>query len=108
MAWIEVIAAGLIEILFAYALSKATGFDQVGWILTFIVAATTSLLLLQHAMRTIPVGTAYAVWAGIGTAGTATFGIVALGESARPLRLLCIAAIIIAVMGLQFVDSQRG
>jgi quaternary ammonium compound-resistance protein SugE len=95
----------LIEIVFAVALSRADGFAQPLWVVAFLVAATTSLLLLQYAMRAIPVGTAYAVWTGVGAAGTAIVGMAILGEAAAPARVLCILLIVIAVIGLQVTGT---
>jgi len=95
------VLAGLLEIVFAVALSRSDGFRDPLWVAVFLATAAASLALLQHAMTEIPIGTAYAVWTGIGAAGTAIAGIVLLGEPAQVARLLCVGLILVAVIGLQ-------
>jgi quaternary ammonium compound-resistance protein SugE len=108
MHWLALLAAGLIEIVFALSLSRAQGLTHPGWVATFVVAGAISLLLLQYAMRVIPIGTAYAVWTGIGAAGTAVAGIVLLDESVGATRVLCIVLIVVAVLGLQLTSAGHG
>ena len=100
-AWLILVTAGLLEIVWAIALKYADGFRRAGPAVIGVVAATASLYLLTRAMATLPVGTAYAVWMGIGAFGVATVGIFAFGESASPLRLGCIALILLGVAGLR-------
>jgi quaternary ammonium compound-resistance protein SugE len=107
MHWAVLILAGLIEIVFAVSLSRSDGFTQPIWVAALLIAGATSLALLQYAMRAIPLGTAYAVWTGVGAAGTAIFGMAVLGESSATARVLCIALIVVAVIGLQLTGPGR-
>jgi len=103
MAWILLFAAGVLEIGWAIGLKYTEGFTRLMPSAATIAAMAVSLLLLGLAVRTLPVGTAYAVWTGIGTVGTVLLGILLLGESAEPLRLLFIALIVAGVVGLKLV-----
>ena len=103
MAWILLFAAGVLEIGWAIGLKYTEGFTRLGPSVATIAAMAVSLLLLGLAVRTLPVGTAYAVWTGIGTVGTVLLGILLLGESAEPLRLLFIGLIVAGVVGLKLV-----
>ena len=103
MAWILLFAAGVLEIGWAIGLKYTEGFTRLGPSVATIATMAVSLLLLGLAVRTLPVGTAYAVWTGIGTVGTVLLGILLLGESAEPLRLLFIALIVAGVVGLKLV-----
>ena len=89
MAWTYLLLAGLFEIGFALGLKHTDGFTRLWPSLGTAAAAAVSLYLMTLAMRSIPVGTAYAVWTGIGAAGVAAMGIMLLGESASPMRLAC-------------------
>lgn len=103
MAWIYLIAAGVFEIAWAVGLKLSAGFTRlVPTVLTF-GAMGVSLLLLALALRGIPLGTAYAVWAGIGALGTAAAGILLFGESADAMRLASIALIGAGIIGLKLV-----
>ncbi|ATA57810.1 QacE family quaternary ammonium compound efflux SMR transporter [Variovorax boronicumulans] len=100
-AWVALFAAGGLEILFAVGLKSATRFDR-PWVLAGTIASLLcSLSLLTFSLRHLPVGSAYAVWTGIGAVGTAIVGMVLLGESASALRLLCIGLIVMGVVGLK-------
>ena len=101
MAWIYLVLAGLFEIGFAIGLKYTEGFTRLWPSVATAAAAAASLWLLTQALRTIPVGTAYAVWTGIGAVGVATIGILLFSESASPARLACIALIIAGVVGLK-------
>lgn len=107
MAWLAVVIAGLLEIGFAVALKESAGFSRTGWVVIFLLCAAGSFWLLSLALKSLPVGSAYAVWTGIGAAGTAVVGIVALGEGAEPLKLAAIAAIIVGVVGLQLAGTAH-
>ena len=87
MAWILLVAAGVLEIGWAIGLKYTDGFTRLGPTVATVAAMAVSLVLLGLAVRTLPVGTAYAVWTGIGTVGTVLLGIASFGESAEPLRL---------------------
>jgi len=101
MAWAYLLLAGLFEIGFAIGLKYTEGFTRLWPSVATVVAASISLWLLTQALRTIPVGTAYAVWTGIGAVGVATLGVVLFSESASPARLGCIALIVAGVVGLK-------
>ena len=104
MAWILLSIAGIFEIAFAFGMKWSEGFTRLTPALFTIVTGLSSLVLLSLSLRTLPVGTAYAVWTGIGAAGTAILGMVVLGDSTAPLRLLCIVLILAGVIGLKLVS----
>lgn len=101
MAWLLVVVAGLLETGFAIALKASDGFSR--WLPTalFLLFAAGSFGLLTTALRDLPVGPAYAVWTGIGAAGTAIVGMAFLGESTETLKLLSLTLIVAGVVGLQ-------
>jgi quaternary ammonium compound-resistance protein SugE len=102
MAWLYLFLAGIAEIGWAIGLKYTHGFSRPLPTVFTAAAMAVSLGLLGLALRTLPVGTAYAVWTGIGAAGTALLGIVLFGEAAGALRLLCIGLIVAGVAGLKF------
>lgn len=104
MAWTYLIIAGLLEIAWAIGLKHTQGFTRLWPSVATVALMIASFLLLAQALKTIPVGTGYAVWTGIGAAGTALIGILFLGESHAPLRLLCLALIITGVLGLKLLS----
>jgi quaternary ammonium compound-resistance protein SugE len=101
MAWLTLLAAGLFEIGWAVGLKAASGRPLI--LAATIVAMVISVALLYLAMRDLPLGTAYAVWTGIGAVGTVVVGIIAFGESADAVRLLCIGLIVAGIAGLKVV-----
>lgn len=101
MAWIVLIASGLLESVWAVALSRSAGFTRPIPSLIFAAALVLSMIGLGYALRTIPVGTAYAVWVGIGAAGTALTGMLFLGESTSLLRALSLLLVLAGVVGLK-------
>ncbi|PVE26330.1 quaternary ammonium compound-resistance protein SugE [Microvirga sp. KLBC 81] len=105
MAWIYLTLAGLFEIGWAIGLKYTDGFSRL--IPTILTAGSMviSVLLLGVALKTLPVGTGYAVWTGIGTVGTALLGIVLLGEPATALRLACIGLIVAGILGLKLASA---
>ena len=105
MAWTMLLGAGLLEIVWAIALKYTGGFTRFWPSAIGIVAAVTSFVMLSSALKSLPVGTAYAVWVGIGALGVALAGIVALGESASPLRLAFLALILVGIIGLKIVEG---
>src|SRR6188508_2942633 len=104
MAWIQLIIAGLLEIGWAIGLKYTEGFSRFWPSVGTIAAMIASFALLAAALKTIPVGTGYAVWTGIGASGTAIIGMVFLGESKEVLRVLCIVLIVAGVVGLKFAS----
>lgn len=104
LAWILLVGAGLLEVVWAIALKQSEGFSRLVPSVVGIVAAVTSFVMLAIALRWLPVGTAYAVWVGIGAAGVALAGIVALGDSASAARLGCVALIVAGVVGLKLIE----
>ncbi|GAA2362516.1 DMT family transporter [Nonomuraea africana] len=105
MAWVLLVLAAGLEIVWATALERSDGFSRPWPALLGVAAAALSLVLLTFALRSLPMGTAYAVWVGLGAVGVAAAGIVALGESASPARLACLALIVLGVIGLRLLDG---
>ncbi len=103
MAWVSLFIAGLFEIAWAIGLKYTEGFSRLWPSLGTAGAMLLSILFLEYSLRTLPVGTAYAIWVGIGAVGTAILGMVLFGESREPLRLACLALIVAGVIGLKFV-----
>lgn len=103
MAWIILFIAGLTEIGWAVGLKYTDSFTRL-WPSVFTGASMlVSIVLLGLALKTLPIGTAYAIWTGIGTVGTAILGIYLFGESAAVLRLVCIGLIVVGIVGLKLV-----
>jgi quaternary ammonium compound-resistance protein SugE len=100
-AWLCVIIAGLLEVVWAIALKSSDGFSRPLPSALFVVALAASMWLLALAIRVLPAGTGYSVWVGIGAVGTAVLGIVLLGESRQPMRVASIALIVIGIIGLK-------
>lgn len=105
MAWALLGVAGLLEIVFAFAMKSSEGFTRLVPALFTVGAGLSSVVLLSFSMRTLPMGTGYAVWTGIGAAGTAIVGVLVMGDSAAPMRLVCIALILAGVIGLKLVST---
>jgi quaternary ammonium compound-resistance protein SugE len=103
MAWVYLFFAGLFEIGWAIGLKYTEGFSRLVPSLWTVASMIVSLGLLGLALKSLPVGTAYAVWTGIGTVGTALLGIALFGEPATALRLACIGLILAGIVGLKLV-----
>lgn len=103
MAWLYLFIAGLFEVGWAIGLKYTQGFTRLVPTVLTLASMAVSLGLLGLALNSLPVGTAYAVWTGIGTVGTAILGIVLLGEPATALRLACIGLIVAGIVGLKLV-----
>lgn len=103
MAWTMLFVAGLLEIGWAIGLKYTDGFTRLVPSVLTIVSMIGSVILLGLSLKTLQVGTAYAVWTGIGTVGTALLGIVLLGEPATALRIACIGLIVAGIVGLKAV-----
>ena len=102
MAWAYLMLAGLFEIGFASTLKLTEGFTRLFPTLIFVVCLALSFIFLARAVRDLPIGTAYAVWTGIGAAGTAIVGILLYKEPATALRLLFLSTLIASIIGLKF------
>jgi quaternary ammonium compound-resistance protein SugE len=108
MGWLYIIIAGILEIVWAAGLKHALDTRSfVTWLWT-IVAMILSFAVLQQGMRTIPLGTAYAVWTGIGAVGAAAVGMIWFHEPRDPVRIACIALIAAGIIGLKFFSAAPG
>lgn len=105
MAWTHLIIAGALEIFWAISLKYTDGFSKLGPSVLTIFGMIASFYFLAQALKTIPVGTGYAIWTGIGAAGTAILGIILFSEPASWLRLLCIGLIVTGIIGLKLTAS---
>lgn len=104
MVWLILFLAGLFEVTWAIGLKYTEGFSRL-WPSVFTLAAmAVSVFLLAKAMKTLPVGTAYAIWTGIGAVGTVIMGIILFHEPATPARLICLGLIISGIIGLKLVS----
>lgn len=101
MHWIYLLAAGLLEIVWAVGLKFTQGWTRLGPSLGTALAMAASFFLLARAIQAIPMGTAYAIWTGIGAAGTAALGMLFFGESATPIRLFSLLLIVAGIIGLR-------
>lgn len=106
MAWIYLVVAGLFECGWAIGLKYTEGFSKLFPSLFTVLAMAISFWLLSIAMKTIPVGTAYAVWTGIGAVGVAILGMVLFGESRDIMRIICLLLIVSGIMGLKLVSTS--
>lgn len=106
MNWFILALAGLLEIGWAIGLKYTEGFTRLWPTVGTVLCMVVSLGLLGIAMKSLPVGTAYAIWVGIGAVGTAILGIVLLGESANPMRLISLAVILAGIVGLKLATPS--
>ena len=106
MTWLILFLAGLLEIGWAIGLKYSAGFTKLVPSALTLLSMVGSVVMLGLALRTLPLGTAYAVWTGIGTVGTAIFGIMVLGEPAGAARLACIALIVFGILGLKMLSPH--
>jgi quaternary ammonium compound-resistance protein SugE len=107
LAWMLLVAAGLLEIVWAMSMKASHGFTRHHFTSITLIAAALSFWLLGLALRQLPVGTAYAVWTGIGAVGTAALGIVFFGESLTFARVGCIALIVCGILGLKILGVEN-
>jgi quaternary ammonium compound-resistance protein SugE len=105
MAWFILVIAGLLEVAWAIGLKYTKGFTVLWPSVGTIAAIIVSMYLLGLAARTLPIGTAYAVWVGIGAAGTAVLGMVLLGEPVTALRLVFLGLLLVAIVGLKMTSG---
>lgn len=106
MPWILLIAAALFEIVWAMGLKYTEGFTRLWPTVGTVGAMIVSVILLAMASKSLPIGTAYAVWTGIGAAGAVIFGIVLFKDPATPMRLACVGLILMGVVGLKLVGTD--
>ena len=106
MAWTILIIAGIMEIAWAVGMKYTQGFTRLLPSVLTVIAVILSMGLLGLAVRTLPLGTAYAVWTGIGTIGTVILGILLFHEQASPLRLLCVTLILSGIVGLRLLSPS--
>lgn len=107
MAWVLVVIAGLLETGFAVSLKNSDGFSKLVPSVLFLVFAAGSFILLTIGLRTLPVGSAYAVWTGIGAVGTAVYGMLFLHETSDVWKLMSIALVVAGVVGLQLTSTAH-
>ncbi len=105
MAWAYLVVAGLFEVGWAIGLKYTEGFTRLVPSVLTLLCMVVSILLLGLALKTLPVGTGYAIWTGIGTVGTAILGIYLMGEPATAMRLVCIGLIVAGILGLKLASS---
>ncbi|HYI39657.1 MAG TPA: multidrug efflux SMR transporter [Allosphingosinicella sp.] len=105
MAWLLLILGGLFEVGFTTCLRFVDGFRNLPWTLGFLASVTLSMGLLERAARDIPMGTAYAIWGGIGAAGTVLVGILWFGEPVNSIRILLLLALIACIIGLRLTAA---
>ena len=106
MHWIYLIIAGLLEICWAVGLKHTQGFSRTGPTIATLACMGASFYLLSASLKTIPMGTAYAVWTGIGAAGTAIIGMLFLGEPRAVMRIVCLVMIIAGTVGLKIFSGK--
>jgi quaternary ammonium compound-resistance protein SugE len=106
MAWLLVFLAGLAELGWMVGLKLSDGFTRIGWVVATLVAMAVSVILLAFAVRTIPMGTAYAVWTGIGAVGIVVVGILFFGEPRTFARIAFISCILVGIVGLKLTTSE--
>lgn len=106
MAWVALVIAGLLEVGWATAMKLSEGFSRLWPSVATIVLMIVSFGLLSYSMRSLPLGTAYGVWTGIGAVGSVIVGILFMGESRDPVRLLCIALILGGIIGLRLTSTE--
>ena len=107
MEWVYLLVAGLFEVGWAIGLKYTEGFTKLGPSVATIIGMILSFGLLSLALRTLPIGTAYAIWTGIGAVGTAVLGMVLFKEPADAARLVCIGLIVAGVIGLKLVSPSH-
>jgi quaternary ammonium compound-resistance protein SugE len=106
MAWLLLMVAGLLEIVWAIGLKYAAGFTRPVPSVITVAAMLASIVLLGIAMKSLPVGTSYAIWVGVGATGTAVLGIILFGESASAARLASLALIVLGIVGLRLATPS--
>ena len=106
MAWLILFLAGLFEIGWAVGMKYTDHFTRPLPTIAVVIAMIASVVLLEYAARSLPLGTAYAVWTGIGAIGTVLFGILLFGEPSSAARMVCLALIVIGIVGLHVIPAR--
>lgn len=105
VAWICLVASGIVDVAWALAMKKAEGFTNPLWSAVSLVLLAVFVYLLTKALQVLPVGTAYAVWTGVGAAGTVIAGIIFFSEPASPLRMVFIVTVVAGIVGLKVTSE---
>jgi quaternary ammonium compound-resistance protein SugE len=105
VAWILLVLAGVLEVVMALSLKLSNGLSHVWWTVSFLAFAVLSFGLLSYALKSLEVGTAYAVWTGIGAVGTAVLGMIWMGDEVSFARIASIALIVMGVIGLNLAGA---
>ncbi len=105
MAWGILFLAGILEVVWALLLKQSAGLTRLWPSIGFVISSVASVFLLSQSLKTLPVGTAYAVWTGIGAAGTAIFGMLFLGESKDVLKLVSLVLLLAGIVGLRLTSE---
>ena len=106
MAWVLLFIAGLLELVWALLLKQSEGFTRPIPTIGFLISLLLSMVLLAQSLKTLPVGSAYAVWTGIGAAGTAIVGMLWLGESRDVLKLISLVLLVAGIIGLRLTSTH--
>ena len=106
MAWLMVVGAGLLEMVWSYSAKQSNGWTNYGWAAVTMVASLASFLLLTFALKSLPLGSAYAAWTGIGAIGTFAVGVVLLGEPLGGWRIASVLLVVAGVIGLRLTSSK--
>jgi quaternary ammonium compound-resistance protein SugE len=104
-AWVALIAAGLLDVGWAVAMKYADGYTRLGWSLASLILLAAFVFLLGRALQVLEIGTAYAVWTGIGAAGTLIMGVVLFGETMSPMKIAGIVLVVIGIAALKFAPG---
>jgi quaternary ammonium compound-resistance protein SugE len=105
IAWIALVAAGLLDVGWAISMKYADGYTRPGWSLASLALLAAFVFLLGRALQVLPVGTAYAVWTGIGAVGTVLLGVIVFGETLNPVRLGGIALVLVGIVALKLASN---
>jgi quaternary ammonium compound-resistance protein SugE len=101
VAWSALLAAGVLDVLWAVSMKYADGYSKLGWSILSLLLLAAFVFLLGRSLQVLPVGTAYAVWTGIGAVGTVFMGVALFGESLDAVRIGCIALVLLGIVGLK-------
>ena len=105
VAWIALVSACVLDVLWAVSMKYADGYSRLGWSLASLVLLAGFVFLLGRSLQVLPVGTAYAIWTGVGAVGTVTMGILLFNETLDPVRIGCILLIVAGIIGLKLSDA---